>query len=115
MAIVSKINGKADGPQALAWTTLTAADTFTFNAGVNTLVIFNNDTAGSLTAVVKGASATSKTVEGIGPVTLSAGVSVTVGAASVQRLYLQSRKELMVGASVSITGAAGLKVAIIEL
>lgn len=101
-----------DGVFALTFTTLSASDTIKFSP--NSYILFYNSTAGSLTAVVKGSSATSKTVDGIGAVSLSAGVSVVVPAGEFRILNVNSRDEFMVGTSVTITGAATLKAAVLQ-
>ena len=101
-----------DGAFALTFATLSASDTITFTS--NSYILFYNSTAGSLTAVVKGSSAVSKSVDGIGAVSLSAGVSVVVPAGEFRILNVNSRDEYMVGTSVTITGAATLKAAVLQ-
>lgn len=101
-----------DGAFPLTFTTLSASDTIKFSQ--NSYVLFYNSTAGSLTAVVKGSSAVSITVDGVGLVSLSAGVSVAVPAGEFRILNVNSRNEYMVGTSVTITGAATLKAAVLQ-
>ena len=69
MAAISTQPLAQDGVFALTWSTLTASDTFTLAS--NQYLLFLNDTAGSLTAVVDGASSTTKSVDGVGYVEVS--------------------------------------------
>ena len=101
-----------DGSFAITMSTLTASDTITFTP--NSYILFYNSTAGSLTAVVKGSSAVSTTVNGVGSVSLSAGVSVVVPAGEYRILNVNSRNAYMVGTSVTITGASALKAAVLQ-
>lgn len=101
-----------DGSFAITMSTLTASDTITYSA--NEYILFHNPTGGSLTAKVKGSSATTKQVDGVGLVSLSAGVDVTVAAGAYKVLNVNSRKEFMAGTAVTITGAAGLTAAVLQ-
>ena len=112
MAAITTQSITQDGSFAITMSTLTASDTITFSP--NSYILFYNSTAGSLTAVVKGSSAASKAVDGIGSVSLSAGVSVVVPAGEFRILNVNSRKEFMVGTSVTVTGAATLKAAVLQ-
>lgn len=110
MAAISTQPLAHDGVFALAWSTLTASDTFTLAA--NQYLLFENGTAGSLTAIVDGADSTTKAVDGVGAVDVSAGVSVVVAAGTTKVLNCNSRKAYLSGV-ITITGAAGLKCAVV--
>ena len=110
MAAISTQPLAQDGVFALTWSTLTASDTFTLAS--NQYLIFENSTAGSLTAVVDGASSTTKSVDGVGSVDVSSGVSVVVAAGATKVLNCNSRKAFLQGV-ITITGAAGLKCAVV--
>ena len=112
MAAITTQSITQDGSFAIPMSTLTASDTITFTP--NSYILFYNSTASSLTAVVKGSSATSKNVDGIGSVSLSAGVSVVVPAGDFRILNVNSRDKFMAGTSVTITGAATLKAAVLQ-
>ena len=112
MAAITTQSITQDGSFAITMSTLTASDTITFSQ--NSYILFYNSTAGPLTAVVKGSSATSKSVDGIGPVSLSTGVSVVVPAGDFRILNVSSRDKFMAGTSVTITGAATLKAAVLQ-
>lgn len=101
-----------DGAFAITMSTLTASDTITFSP--NSYILFYNSTAASLTAVVKGSSAVSTNVVGVGSVSLSAGVPVVVPAGDFRILNVNSRDKFMAGTSVTITGAATLKAAVLQ-
>lgn len=110
MAAISTQPLAHDGVFALTWSTLTASDTFTLAA--NQYLLFENGTAGSLTAIVDGADSTTKAVDGVGAVDVSAGVSVVVAAGTTKVLNCNSRKAYLSGV-ITITGAAGLKCAVV--
>lgn len=110
MAAISTQPLAHDGVFALTWSTLTASDTFTLAA--NQYLLFENGTAGSLTAIVDGADSSTKAVDGVGAVDVSAGVSVVVAAGTTKVLNCNSRKAYLSGV-ITITGAAGLKCAVV--
>ena len=110
MAAISAQSLAQDGVFAITWSTLTASDTFTLAS--NQYLLFLNDTAGSMTAVVDGAGSTTKSVDGVGSVDVSAGVSVVVAAGATKALNCNSRKAYLQGV-ITITGAAGLKCAVV--
>ena len=112
MAAITTQSITQDGSFAITMSTLTASDTITFTP--NSYILFYNSTAGSLTAVVKGSSAVSTTVDGVGSVSLSSGVSVVVQAGEFRILNVNSRDKFMAGTSVTITGAATLKAAVLQ-
>lgn len=111
MAAISSISLAQDGAFSVAFSTLTASDTITVSG--NQYIMFHNDTGGPLTAVVDGDGSTTKQVDGIGPVSTSSGVSVLVPDGEFKVLNVNSRRAFFEGV-VSITGAAGLKVAILN-
>ena len=111
MAAIPSISLAQDGVFSVAFSTLTASDTITI--ANNQYLLFNNTTAGSLTALVKGGASTSVTVSGVGTVSTSAGVSVAVPAGEFRIVNVNSRSEFFKGV-VTITGAAGLKLAVLN-
>ena len=112
MAAITTQSITQDGSFAITMSTLTASDTITFSP--NSYILFYNSTAASLTAVVKGSSAVSTNVVGVGSVSLSTGVSVVVQAGEFRILNVNSRDKFMAGTSVTITGAATLKAAVLQ-
>ena len=111
MAAITSISMAQDGVFPVAFSTLSASDTITI--ANNQYLLFNNTTAGSLTALVKGDASTSVTVSGVGTVSTSAGVSVAVPAGELRMVNVNSRSEFFKGV-VTITGAVGLKLAVLN-
>ena len=110
MAAISTQSLAQDGVFTLTWSTLTASDTFTLAS--NQYLLFWNDTAGSLTAVVDGDGSTSKPVDGVGNVDVSGGVPVVVAPGASRGLNCNSRKAFLQGV-IAVTGASGLKCAVV--
>ena len=111
MAAIPSISLARDGVFSVAFSTLTASDTITTSS--NQYLLFNNTTAGSLTALVKGSASTSVTVSGVAAVSTSSGVSVVVPQGESRMVNVNSRSEFFKGV-VTITGAAGLKLAVLN-
>lgn len=111
MAAIPSVSLAQDGVFSMAFSTLTVSDTITI--AKNQYLLFNNTTAGSLTAVVKGSASTSVTVSGVGAVSTSTGVSVVVPAGEFKVVNVNSRSEFFNGV-VTITGAVGLKLAVLN-
>lgn len=111
MAAIPSISLAQDGVFSVAFSTLTASDTITIAS--NQYLMFHNDTVGSLTALVDGAGSTAKQVAGVGLVDTSGGVSVVVPAGQFKVVNVNSRSEFFKGV-VTITGAVGLKLAVLN-
>lgn len=111
MAAISSISLAQDGAFSVAFSTLTASDTITVSG--NQYIMFYNDTGGPLTAVVDGDGSTAKQVAGVGSVDTSGGVSVVVPAGEFKVVNVNSRSEFFKGV-VTITGAVGLKLAVLN-
>jgi hypothetical protein len=92
--------------------TLTASDSFTYVPNTNQVLELHNNTAGPLTAVIKG-SAPSATypVPGAGGTTidLSAGLSITVAASASVLVALDAHAAYLAGnGTITVTGATGM-------
>ena len=111
MAAITSISMAQDGVFPVAFSTLSASDTITIAS--NQYLLFNNTTAGSLTALVKGGASANVTVPGVGVVSTSSGVSVAVPQGESRMVNVNSRSEFFKGV-VTITGAAGLKLAVLN-
>ncbi len=111
MSAINSISLAQDGVFSVTFSTLTASDTITIAS--NQYLMFHNDTAGSLTALVDGAGSTSKQVAGVGSIDTSGGVSVVVPAGAFKVVNVNSRSEFFKGV-VTITGAVGLKLAALD-
>ena len=112
MAAIPSISLAQDGVFSVAFSTLTASDTITI--AKNQYLLFNNTTAGSLTALIKGGASTNVTVPGVGAVSTSTGVSVVVPAGEFRVVNVNSRAKFFDGV-VTITGAVGLKLAVLNV
>ena len=92
--------------------TLTASDTFTYVANTSQCLELHNNTAGSITAVIKGsAPSAAYPVAGAGGTTvdLSAGLSVVVPANASKLVNLDSQAAYLAGnGTVTVTGATGM-------
>ena len=110
MAAIPSISLAQDGVFSVAFSTLTASDTITIAS--NQYLLFNT-TAGSLTALIKGGASTNVTVSGVGVVSTSSGVSVVVPQGESRMVNVNSRSEFLKGV-VTITGAVGLKLAVLN-
>lgn len=97
--------------------TATASDTLTYTAGANQLVKLDNQTAGSLTVVIKGtAPSAAYVVPNTGTtMDLSAGLSVAIPAGVCKFVNLDKIKAYLDGTGVvTLSGAAGLKVTVFQ-
>lgn len=111
MAAIPSTSLAQDGAFIVGFSTLTASDTITIAS--NQYLMFHNDTASSLTAVVEGDGSTLKYVAGVGSIDTSGGVSVVVPAGEFVVVNVNSRSEFFKGV-VTITGAVGLKLAVLN-
>lgn len=101
---ISSVGGA--GAKALTPNTLTASDTFNYEAG--DIMILRNATGGALTPKLDGADGTTVGVEGIGDVTVSAGLTLASIAAGAERvIFLDTIRHYLQG-TVTITGGTGI-------
>lgn len=108
MAAITSIDASQAGPFAAAITTLSADDTFTFNAKKKQLLVLTNTTGGLLTATIDGSTGTTVTVPGVGSVDVSGGKAIPVAAGLSVAVMLNSISAYCAGI-VHITGASTLK------
>jgi len=113
-AIASIVPPNAGGAFASPLTTLTASDTLTFSPSSKQLLVMRNPTGGSLTVLIDGADGTTVNVPGIGPVTVSGGVSIVVGAGLSVSVILGTVSAYCQGV-VTLTGAADVVVQLFNL
>ena len=76
MAAITPTNGAQVGAFAVTETTLTSSDTLTFAPAQKQLLVLRNDTGGSLTATIDGDAGTTVAVDGLGSVSVSAGLAI---------------------------------------
>lgn len=116
MATVTATSMGGSGQRTLTFTTLTGtADTFTYTASKNPVLVIKNDTGGAISPVIDGAgSSAALPVKGVGSVDLTSGYAVGSIAAGVEKVIpLQSIENYLVGA-IAINSGTGLKVALME-
>jgi len=89
------------GAFAAPITTMTASDTITFDPTKKQLLVFRNTTAGSLTVTIDGVDGTTVAIEGLGSVSVAAGLPIVIAAGlsfavvlSTIRYYCQGVVEL---------------------
>lgn len=96
------------GAFAVTETTLGASDTFVYNRGQGQRLTLRNPTAGSLTVLIDGASATTITPNGYGgTLDVSAGYSIVLAAGAMKCVNLDKISAFLTG-TVAVTGAAGV-------
>lgn len=107
MAVIVEtlVTGAAGVP--LTATTLTASDTLTFREGAGQTLLMHNGTAGSLTVVLNDSDVTSVPVEGVGSVSVSAGISVVLAAGARAAVLLDNSRRRWRGV-ISVTGGTGI-------
>ena len=113
-AIASIVPPSAGGAFASALTTLTASDTLTFSPASRQLLVIRNPSGGSLTLTIDGDGGTTVNVAGIGPVSVSAGIAITIAAGLSQSVVLNSISAYCQGV-VTLTGASGAVVQLFNL
>ena len=105
------------GPAArvVTRTTLGSSDTFTFTSTKSPILILDNVTAGALTVTIDGDGATTRVVEGIGTINLSAGYSTgSIAAGACVAIPLNSISSYLAG-TIAVTGGSGIKATLLEM
>lgn len=101
---ISTVSGS--GLKTVTANTLTASDTFTYQAG--DIMYLRNPTGGALTLTLDGADGTTVGVEGIGDVSVSSGFSTgSIAAAGERVIFLDTIRHYLQG-TVTASGASGL-------
>lgn len=99
-------------------TVASASDSFTFVPNTNQVLELHNNTAGALTAVVKGtAPSATFPVPGVAGATvdLSAGLSVVLAAGQSKNVALDSVAAYLAGTgAVTVSGASGLTIVLLN-
>ena len=114
MATITATTLAGSAARTVTRTTLGSSDTFTFNASKNPILVLDNVTAGALTVVIDGASATTQTVAGIGVIDLSAGYSTgSIAAGACVAIPLTTISSYLTGV-IAVTGGSGMKATLFE-
>lgn len=107
MATLAPTSLSQSGPFLATQIILGASDTFTYVQGVNSKLILQNPTAGSLTITIDGASGTTVDVPGTGTTfSVAAGLAVTVAAGTTKVVRLDTIPSYLQGI-ISVTGGTG--------
>ena len=102
------------GAITAALTTLSASDTITFNPGRKQLLVVRNPTGGTLNLNIDGADGTTVNVPGIGPISVSSGLTIAIPTLEVRAVVLSTISEYLKGV-VTLTGASGCIVQLFNL
>jgi hypothetical protein len=115
MAVITPTTASAVGATVVNTTTMTAADTLTYDKALNQILILRNGTAGPLTVNIKGNTATSASVSGIGPVSLTGGFSTgAIAAGATVAIPLNTIERWLEGSVVNLTGGTGISAQLIQ-
>jgi len=96
-------------------TTLTASDTITYNPSKVQVMLLTNTTAGALTLTIDGDGGTSVNVPGIGAVSVAAGKTVVIPATTGSKAITLSTISAFMKGTVTLTGAVGAKIRLLEI
>ncbi|MCT9812418.1 hypothetical protein N0K08_17380 [Acidovorax sp. Be4] len=114
MAAITSINAVQQGAFSAPVSTLTADDTITFTPARKQLLVLSNTTAGELTATLDGAAGTTVYAQGIGPVSVAAGLAIDVPAGECRAVVLGTVSAYCQGV-VHLTGGAGIEAQLFDL
>jgi hypothetical protein len=96
-------------------TTLTASDTIIFNSTKVQILLVTNTTAAALSLKIDGDAGTTVHVPGIGTIDVSVGKTIVVPATTGSKLITLSTISAYCQGVVTLSGASGAKVRLIEL
>lgn len=114
MATITATDMTGSGDRAVTVTTLTASDTFTFNANRDPVLVLDNVTAGSLTVNIDGDGATTVPVSGAGSFDISAGYSTSAIAPGAKVAIPLSTIAKYLAGTIAVTGGSGIEAALLE-
>ena len=113
MAAIASINAGI-GVFAAAETALSASNTITFDAGRKQLLTLRNTTASPVVVTLDGNGGTTVAVDGIGSVSVAAGLAITVPASNSVGVVLSTVRQYCQGV-VFLTGGTGVSARVINL
>jgi hypothetical protein len=108
---VNNLTDFIDAPEK----TLSASDTITFNSTKVQILLVTNATAAALTLLIDGDGGTTINVAGVGAINVAAGKSIVIPATTGSKLITLSTISAYCQGVVTLTGAVGAKVRLIEL
>ena len=102
------------GSRAVTETTLTASDTFTYEAGTGQILIIRNDTGGAITVTIDGDGGSTVAVPGIGDVDVSSGYSTgSIADGNLVAIPLDTIKRYLTG-TIAVTGGSGAEAVLLN-
>lgn len=114
MATIAATSMTGSGSRAITKTTLTASDTFVYNADRNPVLVLNNITAGALTVTIDGAGGTAIPVAGVGSISVAAGYSTASIAAGVMHAIPLNTISAYLQGTIAVTGGTGIAASLLE-
>lgn len=114
MATIASTNSRQIGVFTPTTTTLTSSDVLPYDSAKAQLLVLFNPTGSTVTATIDGADGTNVTVDGLGSVSVSAGLSVAVPTNETRMVRLNSIRSYLQGV-VAVTGGTGLRAQLLEL
>jgi len=102
----------ANGAYTATQTIMTASDTMAVTGSLQTLIL-NNVTAGIFNGVIDGDGGTTVNVDGLGPVDVSAGLTVNMPVGAVKIIKLTTIREYLKG-NVTLSGGTGIKAILVN-
>jgi hypothetical protein len=114
MATITATDMRVNGAAAVAVTTLTASDTFTYREARDPVLVLRNGTGGALTVTLDGADGSSVPVAGIGAVSVASGFSTgSIAAGAMVAIPLNAIKSFLQGV-IAVTGGTGISASLLE-
>lgn len=114
MAVIAATSLQGTGSRVVTETTMTASDSFVYNADRKAILELRNPTAGALSPVIDGAGGTNVSVPGVGLVSVASGYAVgSIAAGAAVAIPLDSISAYLVG-TIGITGGTGLVARLLE-
>lgn len=113
MALLSTVNTRVSGVQTLTLFTLTAADVLPVDLTKRQILFLLNQTGGSITVLIDGDGGTTVVKDGVGSVSVSTGLSITIPATEARYVPLGTIRDYLQGV-VNVTGGTGLRGCILQ-
>lgn len=115
MAALTSTSIRAGGVVSTTENTLTASDTFTWNAQIpGAILILRNGTAGALSPIITGSLAsTAVPVSGYGTVSAASLAVGSIPAGQSRVIPLDSRREFLQGV-ITVTGGTGIVATLLQ-
>lgn len=114
MATIAATDMTGAGAKAVTVTTMTASDTFTYDATKRPILVLNNVSGGALTPNIDGDGGTTVNVSGVGSVDVSGGYTfASIADGDVVAVQLNSISAYLQG-TITVTGGTGIEASLLE-